>query len=124
MHQGRIRDQRTVGAFAPHLRGPEREQMPIRWLRPLAVVQQAILDEDHWVRVADPLCGNQRLLRHPGHASAPLPHPLLPHRRPQPRPLPPRRHPRRPQRNLLDAAAPSMITTSQAPMTGYRRLTS
>jgi len=52
---------------------------------------------------------NQRLLAHPGNPAAPLPHPLLPHHRPQPRPPPPRRHPRRPQRELLDATAISMI---------------
>ena len=52
---------------------------------------------------------NQRLLAHPGNPAAPLPHPLLPHHRPQPRPPPPRRHPRRPQRQRLDATATSMI---------------
>ena len=52
---------------------------------------------------------DQRLLAHPGHPAAPLPHPLLPHHRPQPRPPPPRRHPRRPHRRRLDATAPSMI---------------
>ena len=46
---------------------------------------------------------NQRLLAHPGNPAAPLPHPLLPHHRPQPRPPPTRRHPRRRQRELLDA---------------------
>ena len=52
---------------------------------------------------------NQRLLAHPGNPAAPLPHPLLPHHRPQPRPPPPRRHPRRPQRQRLDATPTSMI---------------
>jgi hypothetical protein len=52
---------------------------------------------------------NQRLLAHPFHPAAPLPHPLLPHHRPQPRPAPTRRHPRRPHRKYLDATAPSMI---------------
>jgi transposase len=52
---------------------------------------------------------NQRLLAHPGNPAAPLPHPLLPHHRPQPRPPPPRRHPRRHYRQLLDAAPTSMI---------------
>ena len=52
---------------------------------------------------------NQRLLAHPFNPAAPLPHPLLPHHRPQPRPPPARRHPRRPHRKHLDATAPSMI---------------
>ena len=52
---------------------------------------------------------NQRLLADPGYLAAPLPHPLLPHHRPQPRPPPPRSHPRRTHRQPLDAAAPSMI---------------
>ena len=52
---------------------------------------------------------NQRLLAHPGKPEAPLPHPLLPHYRPQPRPPLPRRHPRRTQRHPLDATPPSMI---------------
>jgi hypothetical protein len=52
---------------------------------------------------------NQRLLAHPGNPAPPLPHPLLPHHRPQPRPPPARRHPRRPHRKHLDATTPSMI---------------
>jgi len=51
---------------------------------------------------------DQRLLAHPGGTAAPLPHPLLPHHRPQPRPPPPRRHPRRPHRQHLDATPTSM----------------
>ncbi len=51
----------------------------------------------------------QQLLAHPRDPPAPLPHPLLPHHRPQPRLPPPRRHPRRPQRQHLDATATSMI---------------
>ena len=49
------------------------------------------------------------LLAHPRDPAAPLPHPLLPHHRPQRRPPPPRRHPRRTQRRPLDATPPSMI---------------
>jgi len=52
---------------------------------------------------------NQRLLAHPRDPAPPLPHPLLPHHRPQPRPPPPHRHPRRPHRQRLDATATSVI---------------
>src|SRR5579875_3457071 len=61
--------------------------------------------------------GGRRLLAHPRHPPAPLPHPLLPHHRPQPRPPPPRRYPRRPQRQPLDATPASMINQPR-PLTG------
>ena len=52
---------------------------------------------------------DQRLLADSGNPATPLPHPLLPHQRPQPRSPPPGRHSRRPGRNLLDATNPNMI---------------